>query len=107
LVFTTVTVWLQVLVSPQASAISQVSVIRFEQVPLVTRLAWVMSTLVGVVVPVKKVVQQDEATGGSNAQLLPHGTVLLVGHCTCKQLVEQLVPSSTVTVKLQLLLSPQ
>jgi hypothetical protein len=104
-VSTTVTVWLQVLVSPHPSKIRQVWVMSFGQTPLVTRLVEVMSTLVKI--PLggsSRLVQQDEAIGRSNVQVLPHCTVLFVGHITCKQLVGQ--HPKTVTVWLQLVLSP-
>src|ERR1035437_10022494 len=104
-VSTTVTFWLQVLVSPHPSIICQVWVMDFGQTPLVTRLVEVMSTLVKI--PLggsSRLVQQDEATGRSNVQVLPHCTVLFVGHITCKQLVGQ--HPKTVTVWLQLVLSP-
>src|SRR5271156_1346422 len=82
-VSTTVTVWRQVLVSPQPSANSQVRVMTCGQTPLVTVPVTVMSKLV--LVPGTLLVQQVEAEGASNVQVLPHCTVSLVGHCTCKQ----------------------
>jgi hypothetical protein len=57
----TVTTWLQVLLSPQASVISHVLVMICGQTPLVTVLIEVMSTLV--LVPLKLLVQQDVAVG--------------------------------------------
>jgi hypothetical protein len=60
-VSTTVTTWLQVLLSPQASVISHVLVMNFGHTPLVTVLIEVISTLV--VVPLKLLVQQDVAVG--------------------------------------------
>lgn len=108
LVLSTVTVWLQLVLSPQPSAICHVSVIRLEQAPLVDRPVGVTNRLVTVpAVVMIGLVQQVEAIGGSKLQALPHGTVLLGGHCTCRQFVAQLAPGCTVTVKVQLLLRPQ
>jgi hypothetical protein len=91
----TVTVWLQLVLSPHKSVISQVWVM------VITMPSEVMSTLVAGLVDDASysLVQQDVAVGRSNIQALPHCTVLTLGHCTCKQFV-QLAPSSTVTVKL-------
>ena len=79
LVFITVTVWLQVSLLPQASVISQVWVMNCGQTPLVTMLVEVMTTLVATPVEVNTLVQQDEATGRSKVQALPHSTDLFGG----------------------------
>jgi hypothetical protein len=84
LVLTTVTVWLHVLLLPQASVNSQVWVMTHGQGPLfVTVPVAVMITLVTTPVEVITLLpQQDEANGRSNVQALPHGTVLSVGQIT-------------------------
>ena len=101
-VSTTVTIWLHVLLSPHPSIICQVWVMTFGQAPLVTRPVGVINTLVRV--PGTLLVQQVETVGRSNVQVLPHGTVWWVGHCTCRQLVGQ--HPNTVTIWLQLVLLP-
>jgi hypothetical protein len=71
---TTVTVWLHVLLLPQASVNSQVRVMTHGQGALfVTSPVQVIVTLLP---------QQEEPTGRSNAQFVPHGTVLLLGQET-------------------------
>jgi hypothetical protein len=100
LVFSTVTVWLQVALLPQASVISQVWVMICGQTPLVTVPVGVMSTLVTTPVAVITLLpQQVAASGGSNVQALPHSTVLGDG-----QITVMFVQHWTVTVKLQLML---
>jgi hypothetical protein len=84
LVFTTITIWLQVLLLPQASVISQVSVMNCGQTPLVTMPVELMITLVTTPDEVNTLLQQDEADGRSNVQALPHGTVLFVGQVTTR-----------------------
>ena len=69
LVLTTVTVWLHVAVLLQASVISQVCVKYCGQKPLVTAPVGMM---------VRLLPHEEEADGGSKAQMLPHDTVLLV-----------------------------
>jgi hypothetical protein len=64
LVFTTVTIWLHVLLLPQASVISHVCLMNCGQTPLVTMPVDVMSRLVTRPVVVKiSLVQQVEAVG--------------------------------------------
>src|ERR1041384_2479676 len=83
----TVTVWLQLVLLPQPSLIDQFSVmVSCGQAPLVTKPFELISTLVKTPVEVTTcLVQQVEAVGVSNVQVLPHCTDLLVEHCTCKQ----------------------
>src|ERR1035441_4660769 len=74
LVETTVTIWLHVLLLPQASVNSQVRVMTgWQGPPLVAVLVEVMVTLLP---------QHEEAVGRSNVQPLPNCTVLLVGQVT-------------------------
>jgi hypothetical protein len=68
------------------------------QAPLVVVPVGVTARLV--VVPGMRFEQQVETTGGSNAQVVPHCTVLLVGQTTWRQLLAQ--QPMTVTVWLQL-----
>src|ERR1700722_17044735 len=83
-VSTTVTTWWQVSVLPQLSWMSQLLVMYFGQVPLVTMLVELMNIFPP---------QQEEAVGVSNVQLVPHGTVLFVGQKTWSKDV-QLVTSA-------------
>jgi hypothetical protein len=69
-VLNTVTVWLQVLLLPQASAKSQVRVMICGQRPLVS----VLRMVAGTGAPL----HASTALGTSKVQPLPHGTVLLV-----------------------------
>src|ERR1039457_2291956 len=91
--FTTVTVWLQVLVLPQASVASQVWMITCGQTPLVM----VLTTVIATFVPL----QASEAVGASKLHAVPHFTVLLFAHASTGGLV-----LTTVTTWLQVLLLP-
>ena len=84
-VSTLVTLWLQVLVLPQASRAIQVAVSTSGHVPLVTTPTSVTATLVPL--------HASDASGGLKLQTLPHSTVLLVA-----QVMLGGVVSSTVTV---------
>src|ERR1039458_4899140 len=91
-VSTTVTVWLQVLVFPQASMTSQVWVMTCGQTPLVTVLATVLTTF--------EPLQASVTIGALKLHSVPHCTVLLLAHVSTGGVV------STVTVWLQVLLLP-
>src|SRR4051812_44645523 len=80
-VSTTVTVWLHVAVWPQSSTACHVRVMTFGQVPLVTVLTTVMVTLPG---PPVASGQGLAGAGGSNVQVEPHSTVLLVAQVSEK-----------------------
>ena len=92
MVSTTVTVWLQVLVFPQASAALQVRVINSGQMPLVTVLKIDIVTFV---------LQASLAVGASKIQAVPHWTVLLVAQVSTGGVV-----STTVTAWLLVTLLP-
>jgi hypothetical protein len=62
-VFTTVTIWLQLVLLPQGSVISHVCVMNCGQIPLVALPVGVIVTLVP---------QQEEAVGVSNDKLAAH-----------------------------------
>src|SRR5580693_4355648 len=86
------TCW-HVLLLPQSSKSAHLLVAYFGHVPLVTApsdTTW--TTLLG---------QQVEPIGGSNDQVLPHSTVLLVGHNTSMPLpgLRQLVSSARIPVQ--------
>jgi hypothetical protein len=99
----TVTVWLQLVVLPQASLMTQFWVMEsFGHAPLVWVVVGVMSTFV--VVPGINAGQQDVATGTSNVHGVPHCTFLELAHCTCKQVLQHPV---MVTTWVQLVELPQ
>src|ERR1700722_1691509 len=104
----TVTVWLQVVGSPQASVIDQVSVIIWlGQVPLVTVLSSVIITLVATPVEETYSLLQHEVTmGRSNVHPLLQATILLEGHCTSRHGGLQQLVTVTVWLHVAVLLQP-
>src|SRR5438552_2373737 len=74
-----VTVWLQVLVLPQASVASHVRVISFGSVPLVT----VLRVLTETIAPL----QASRPAGGSKLQGVPQMTILLLAQVSTGGLV--------------------
>jgi hypothetical protein len=92
-VSTTVTVWLQVLVLPQASMASQFRVMACGQTPLVTVLATMITTF--------EPLQASVTIGASKLHAVPHCTVLLLAQFSTGGFV-----LTTVTVWLQVLLLP-
>src|ERR1039457_697285 len=93
-VFTKVTVWVQVEVLVQKSVASQVRVMLPGQTPLVKVLTTVTITF--------EPLQASNAVGASKFQVELHGTVLLVGQLNAGGLV-----LTTVTVWLQAAVLPQ
>src|ERR1035437_7304068 len=93
-VSTTVTIWRQVLVFPQASMTSQVRVMTCGQTPLVTVLATVITTF--------EPLQASVTIGALKLHSVPHCTVLLLAQFSTGGFV-----LTTVTVWLQVLVGPQ